>query len=516
MKRKLICGALCLGLCLSSVQGAEAGFHDVKESDWFAPYVEVCVKAGLMEGTDKGFEPEKVLSQAEAVTLAARVGAAMKGDTLRPLRQGEDWWLPYEEYVLGGRYLSAPPDFASRLQFVSLLDRVLPEDLLIPINDISLTDIPDNDPTIGRSEYGEVTLRFYQAGILTGRDAYGSFGPTYSLTRSEAAAMLARVLDPSLRLSFTLAQPERRGYTLTEMALPQGWVPTADSNNAAAGWATIQRVENEAVAEEAICRADGKILSLDGYFVYGFEHPTSRGDAKRLPVSTHQGVALGPETLFDSLWNIYDVEQERFLLETALFGDDPAWDAAWEEYFFTPQTWPQPELDESTGLYGYVDREGNWVIPAQYYYAGSFTDGAAVVHFRDGMISAAAIDETGKELLPRRYDDLWYLGEGVFNYWGDLSSWEGDDWRMDCGTVTMEGVETPTAAFSGYFNGGLTAHHGLVAVGHEADSNWVMTYYDLAGNQASEDFDWAGPIGDDGAGFVSKDGKLWRIQFSEG
>lgn len=216
MKKRLLCAALALYLSLSLALAAGteekfpavntySGYADVQETDWFYQNAKLCYETGLMTGTDVGFEPGKNLTQAEAVVLAARVGAAIKGDTLRPLQQGEDWWLPYEEYVLGGEYLSAPADFAFRLQFVSLLDMVLPEELLMPINNISLNDIPDNDPTIDRSEYGETALRFYQAGILTGRDTYGSFGPTYSLTRAEAAAMVSRIVRPELRLTFTPA-----------------------------------------------------------------------------------------------------------------------------------------------------------------------------------------------------------------------------------------------------------------------------------------------------------------------
>lgn len=630
MKKRLTCAflalALCLGLCPAFGAGTEEkfpavntypGYADVKEGDWFYQNAKLCYETGLMNGTGTGFEPNKVLSKAEAVTLAARVGAALRGETIRPAQPGESWWEPYREYRFpngGGEGGDSP---ATRWDFLFMLYLyVYEENLLTPINDVKA--LPDSGDAM--------VLNYYNAGILTGVDKYGTFAGGKSLTRAEAAAMVSRIIRPGLRLSFTpadyspftaayltpdtvmfeggvtaeeylitvnnaiaaweaalgedfnwhyiwtdgksvlnhvkedslsalavtakqgtqaykdfdvqvyysrlidltgktLAEPSaqpsaqsaeptaQREYALTEIALPEGWSPTADSNNMAAGWAAIQRVENERVAEEAIYRADGTVLDLGEYFVYGFEHPTSRGNAKRLLAQTYGTEILDYEAARGSLWNIYDVEQERFLLEKGIFDDDPAWKEAQETYLPSALTWPQPRLDKGSGLYGYVDREGNQVIPAQYDLAGPFVDGAAVVYFRDGMGSAAAIDETGREILPRRYSELWYLGDGVFNYWGDLSSWEGDDWRRDCGTVTMEGVETPTATFSGYFNGGLAAHHGLIAMGHEADSNWVMAYYDYAGNQVTEDFDWAGPIGDDGAGFVCRDGKLCRIQF---
>ena len=43
-------------------------------------------------------------------------------------------------------------------------------------------------------------LRLYQAGVLTGVDEAGNFGGERELTRAQAAIMLARVLDPALRV----------------------------------------------------------------------------------------------------------------------------------------------------------------------------------------------------------------------------------------------------------------------------------------------------------------------------
>ena len=45
---------------------------------------------------------------------------------------------------------------------------------------------------------------FYRAGILTGSDRLGTFHPTSSLKRSEAAAILVRLYDASQRQYITL------------------------------------------------------------------------------------------------------------------------------------------------------------------------------------------------------------------------------------------------------------------------------------------------------------------------
>lgn len=301
------------------------------------------------------------------------------------------------------------------------------------------------------------------------------------------------------------AQPvELREYTLTEIDLPEGWSPTVDSNNVAAGWAVIERLESERVVEAAVYRAsDGTILDLDGYWVFGGDGPSSRGASTRcLVVKSDQ-------------WNVFDVEEGKLLLETPVpDGAEDFW--ARLDPCFPAEAWPQPKEDEATGLWGYVDEAGNWVIPAQYYdHPAPFKDGMAVVDLTEYDLAKGslcnAIDVTGKELLPRRYKDLFYLGDGMFNYWGD--NFQDNQWWTDCGLVSKDGVEYPSQTFQNYFNGGLTANYGLVAMTIYGSETYDDAYFDYAGNQVSEPFDWAGPIGDDGAGFVCKDDRLYRIQF---
>lgn len=76
---------------------------------------------------------------------------------------------------------------------------------LEPINEVSsLPDCSDED-----------ILGLYRAGILTGFDPSGTFHGQAALSRAEAAAMTARVLEPSLRLTFSPQPLPSRGYTLT-------------------------------------------------------------------------------------------------------------------------------------------------------------------------------------------------------------------------------------------------------------------------------------------------------------
>ena len=58
--------------------------------------------------------------------------------------------------------------------------------------------IPDVNPD--ETQDAEAILQLYQAGILTGIDQAGTFHGSGQLTRAQAAMMLARVLEPSLRV----------------------------------------------------------------------------------------------------------------------------------------------------------------------------------------------------------------------------------------------------------------------------------------------------------------------------
>ena len=53
----------------------------------------------------------------------------------------------------------------------------------------------------------------YRAGIFTG-SAMGAFRPDDEITRSEVAAVAARIVDPSLRVPFSLYAPLYVGFTI--------------------------------------------------------------------------------------------------------------------------------------------------------------------------------------------------------------------------------------------------------------------------------------------------------------
>lgn len=172
------------------------GYADVKEGSWYAGAAQTCYEVGLMTGTDTGFAPNQELTVGEVAAIAARMNQAITGDPIPVPGEKLPWYAPYVR-CLEALGVDVPDGAgqATRMDFLTMLAAILPDELLQSINTITtLPDTADAD-----------VLRFYNAGILTGVDAYGTFAPDKPLTRAEAAAMVARVVRPEQRLPFTPA-----------------------------------------------------------------------------------------------------------------------------------------------------------------------------------------------------------------------------------------------------------------------------------------------------------------------
>lgn len=186
------------------------GYADVQETDWFYQNAKLCYETGIITGTDRGFEPNKTLTVSEVAAVAARMRETLTGHAIPAPEPnpGKPWYAHYVEYLKGeileqNRYayvlwlLDTPTADVSRYGALCILEAALEgsEDLLTPINDIAA--LPDcKEPGI---------LQFYNAGILTGVDKYGTFQGEKTLTRAEVAAMLSRIVRPALRKTFTPA-----------------------------------------------------------------------------------------------------------------------------------------------------------------------------------------------------------------------------------------------------------------------------------------------------------------------
>lgn len=215
MKQRIMAAALALALLATPALAAEGdlfpaagsmpAFADVSPAGpgageaWYDyESVKVCVEAGLMKGTGEGFQPGGGLTIAELATVCARIHEKQGGMALPEPMAGEDWYRPAIRVMeeLGIDTGADPLARATRDDFARMLSTVCAGDTLKAINSIS--SLPDTDSADA--------LRLYNAGILTGTDDYGTFAGGGSLSRAEAAAMLARVVRPSLRRQFVPAE----------------------------------------------------------------------------------------------------------------------------------------------------------------------------------------------------------------------------------------------------------------------------------------------------------------------
>ena len=154
-----------------------------------------------MNGTGNGsFSPSGTITVAEVATIAARLLEATTGQTIPgvPPLPGETppWYQQYVGYLTSnGVAVPDPTENATRQEFFNLLSAVTAPEQLPAIN--AITSLPDaGDATV---------LAFYNAGILTGTDQWGTFAGDRSLTRAECAAMVSRLVRPELRLTFSPA-----------------------------------------------------------------------------------------------------------------------------------------------------------------------------------------------------------------------------------------------------------------------------------------------------------------------
>lgn len=126
------------------------------------------------------------------------------------------WWFPAAFYLSSQGLLNLNGELIYRLdpqgvyagQYEQLFSQPASRGLAAWLIDLSAGElearnetvsIPDVDPEA--TSDADAIVRLYQAGVLTGVDAEGNFAPDAGLTRAQAAVILARVLDPALRIT---------------------------------------------------------------------------------------------------------------------------------------------------------------------------------------------------------------------------------------------------------------------------------------------------------------------------
>lgn len=184
---------------------SSAGFKDIRDSEWYKPYVKKAYETGLMSGMSKDeFGPDGKVTIAQSVTIAARIYSICEGDGETFIAsKGDDWYGPYVTYawrhgIIVAKYTadSEMNKNATRAQFAEIISGALSDDVCKEINSISKNRFSDISESAGAE--GRAVYRLCRAGIISGDDK-GRFNPSASITRAEMAAVIGRVTDESIR-----------------------------------------------------------------------------------------------------------------------------------------------------------------------------------------------------------------------------------------------------------------------------------------------------------------------------
>lgn len=183
---------------------SDGQFSDVAPGDWYAADVRTAYELGLMGGESDGyFNAAGQITVAQAIIMAARLHSIYHTGS-RGFMAGDPWYAPYISYAKEHGIVTGEPDIfapATRAQLADLLSRALPAAELESINQVDVNAIPD---VKAGNPYADSIYMLYRAGVLTGSGSRRAFYPGSSVSRAEAAVIIARMADKSLRKSFAL------------------------------------------------------------------------------------------------------------------------------------------------------------------------------------------------------------------------------------------------------------------------------------------------------------------------
>ena len=176
-------------------------FADLPEGAWYKRDVDSVFRRGILKGlSETVFGGEESVTLAQALTMAVRIRLIYEENaTLPSATADEAWYQPALDKALDRQW--ALPDLsnldrsATRGEFADILSSALPEGALPQrVAAEKIADVTDPD-------LHTKVLTLYRGGILTG-DPDGNFRPDDTVTRAEAAAILARLTDVTRRIGF--------------------------------------------------------------------------------------------------------------------------------------------------------------------------------------------------------------------------------------------------------------------------------------------------------------------------
>ena len=208
MKRKWWNALSVAAICLTMALGVEAHaaavpfFEDVTSRDWYYEDVRTIAAAGYMQGVDREtFAPAKEVTRGMFVTVLGRIAAApgsVGTNRFSDVKEGS-WYAPYVNWAAEKGIASgisgtsfAPQQPITREEAALMLAKYLKAERIEVEREGVSAGFLDKESA---SQYARSALDMMcRSGIMQG-DTAGNFRPKDRITRAEAAAVFARLLD---------------------------------------------------------------------------------------------------------------------------------------------------------------------------------------------------------------------------------------------------------------------------------------------------------------------------------
>ena len=188
-------------------RGRLPDFSDVSHRSWYDLWVDLAYNLELMEGVgDNRFAPDRTMTVAEAVRLAACMESRQRGDNFHQQSvSGAVWYRSSVDYCVAsgilrrGEFLDYErPVTRAEMAHIfasTSLGRAIPEKN-------SLERVKASVPDVKAGDYAADDIyALYAKGVLAGSDGKLTFRPGDTVTRAEAAGIAARMARMEQRIT---------------------------------------------------------------------------------------------------------------------------------------------------------------------------------------------------------------------------------------------------------------------------------------------------------------------------
>ena len=186
----------------------EIQFADVQTSEWYFENIKSVYEYGIMAGNgDNTFNPSGNITIAETITLLSKIHSTYMflSPNYEETNKDDPWYTVYVQYAKNKKLIEKKyADYniaCTRSEFAKIMAKAIDPIDFEQVNYVEEGAIPDIDK---KDECYDAAYMLYRAGVLVGSDSEGTFYPDSNITRAEAATIVTRIIDKSLRRSVIL------------------------------------------------------------------------------------------------------------------------------------------------------------------------------------------------------------------------------------------------------------------------------------------------------------------------